>query len=106
MSFYYASFNNKGFVKLYSYCSTRVPPPQDITTFIFIFIFMSRCCSYLYFHRTCASIVTISLASNYLSLKVRSHNFAIFILINYIYILIIQYFLTHFCIFPIHKKLP
>ena len=63
MSFYYASFNNKGFVKLYSYCSTRIPPPQDITTFIFIFIFMSRCCSYLYFHRTCVATFTLLHAS-------------------------------------------
>lgn len=35
--------------------------PQDISTFYFIF--QSHFCSYLYFHRTCAAIFTISLAS-------------------------------------------
>lgn len=43
-----------------------------------IFIFMSRCCSYLYFHRTCAVIFTISLVSSHLPPKVRSHNFTDF----------------------------
>ena len=35
--------------------------PQDISTFSFIFKYAF--CSYLYFHRTCAAIFTISLAS-------------------------------------------